>query len=124
MNALGPQRTSLDEALTHISSEDQVWVRLAAIQRDDAKWHLRLLELTSGAPPPSWKLMTWDYPWAMLTGRLETGRTVSEWIPIRSADRRFGSRGARHPTPRPGTLLAARPGRLQDHPTRQQSLLP
>jgi Schlafen, AlbA_2 len=80
VNAPSTQRTSLDEALTHISSEAQVWVRLAAIQRDDTKWHLRLLELTSGAPPPSWKLMTWDYPWAVLTGGLETGRTVSEWI--------------------------------------------
>lgn len=80
MTAPSTQRTSLDEALTHMSSEDQMWVRLAAIQRDDAKWHLRLLELTSGAPPPSWKPMTWDYPWAVLTGRLETGRAVSEWI--------------------------------------------
>ncbi len=80
MTAPKTQRTSLDEAIGHIAAETKIWVRVAAVRRDDDKWHARLVELTSGAPPPSWKPLTWDYPWALLTARVESGKAVGEWV--------------------------------------------
>lgn len=74
------ERTGSDEALEHISAEATIWVRLAAICREDDFWHARLVELTSGAPPPSWDSLAWEYPRALFTGFAESGDVVGEWL--------------------------------------------
>ena len=80
MTAPGGQSSSFDDVVGHVAAEAIVWVRLAAICRDDGIWRARLLELTSGAPPPSWSPEVWDYPWAVFTARREVGTGIGEWL--------------------------------------------
>jgi hypothetical protein len=81
MSAPTDKATSFDEAIRHIRAESAVWVRMAAVLRDDGKWYARLVELTTGSAPPSWTLMEWNYSRALFAAVLETGASVAEWLP-------------------------------------------
>ena len=65
--------------MAHIGAEPRVWARFAAIRRNEA-WHVRLLELTSGAAPPSWEARVWRYPWALFAATVQTGQAACEWL--------------------------------------------
>ena len=80
MSAPTTQRTSLDEAIGHVIAERRIWVRMAATLREDRNWYARLVELTSGAAPPSWQPMVWDYPSALLYAAIQRGSVVAEWL--------------------------------------------
>src|ERR1035437_223543 len=77
MSAPTDKATSFDEAIRHIRAESAVWVRMAAVLRDDGKWYARLVELTTGSAPPSWTLMEWNYSRALFAAVLETGASVA-----------------------------------------------
>ena len=77
MSAPRSQRTSFADAVALIAAESSVWVRVAAILRDEGTWDTRLLELTSGAAPPGWSPMAWDYPWALFAATQLTGEAVA-----------------------------------------------
>lgn len=72
--------TTFDEAIDCIATEPIAWVRIAAVRREDGTWHARLLELTSGASPPSWKLHEWRYPSVLFAAMKESGEAVGEWL--------------------------------------------
>ena len=78
MTAPTQETTTLDEALAHIAAEPVVWVRMAAIRQPDDSWHSHLLELTSGEPPPSWDVQTWEYPHALFVGTTLGGTAVAD----------------------------------------------
>jgi len=71
---------SCDEALQHIATESQIWLRLAAVRDDDGSWSARLVELTSGAPAPSWEPRTWEYPGALFHGQLDDGAAAADCL--------------------------------------------
>lgn len=80
MSAPTTRTTTLTEAIDHIAAEPDVWVRIAAVRHEDGTWHERLLELTSGAAPPSWEPREWEYQSALFAALVERGETVGEWL--------------------------------------------
>ena len=80
MNAPILQSTTLDEGIEHIVTEPNIWMRIAAILEDDGKWHAKLLELTSGAAPPSWEMQEWQYPRVLFAAMTHRGETVANWL--------------------------------------------
>lgn len=74
------QNTTLEEALQHISAEAKVWVRVAAVRQDDGTWNERLLELTSGAAPPSFEQRCWEYPAALFAAAVVSGAVAAGWL--------------------------------------------
>lgn len=72
--------TTLDEGIEHIVTEPSIWMRIAATLKDDGKWHAKLLELTSGAAPPSWEMQEWQYPRVLFAAMTHRGETVANWL--------------------------------------------
>ena len=62
-----------------LETEESVWVRLAA-DRSERGWVLRLLEVTTTEPPPSWKVVTWAYPSARFLASRRRGEMVAAWL--------------------------------------------
>jgi hypothetical protein len=89
MSAPKAESTTFDEGIDQISSEPVIWVRVAAAGKDHDQWNARLLELTSGAAPPSWRDQAWEYPSARFAAMTESGETVADWL--RSSKLPFGS---------------------------------
>jgi Putative DNA-binding domain len=83
-------RSELDETLALIEAEARVWVRIGASLQEDGKWYARLVELTSGAPPPGWKAREWLYPQVIFVASVLTGKAVAKWL--RSAQARVAGR--------------------------------
>ena len=79
-------RSELDETIALIEAEAKVWVRIGASFQEDGKWYARLVELTSGAPPPGWKAREWLYPQVFFVASVQTGKAVAKWL--RSAEAR------------------------------------
>lgn len=71
---------SIGDALNLLAAEEVVWARIAAVREDDSSQHARLVELTSGAPPPNWEGTEWDYPAATFLGVLDSGPTLVAWL--------------------------------------------
>jgi hypothetical protein len=93
MSAPRARTTTLEDAIGHIVAEAVVWVRVAAARQDDDMWQARLLELTSGAAPPSWEPHKWEYPGVLFATIEHTGEAVGEWLrggKIVVADREIG----------------------------------
>jgi len=80
MSAPTTRTTTFDEALAYIATEPIIWVRVAALRQEDDTWHARLLELTSGAVPPSWEPHEWEYPWVLFAAMTQSGEAVREWL--------------------------------------------
>jgi Putative DNA-binding domain len=80
MSAPRTRETSFEEALEHIAAEATVWVRAAAAVDYTGGWHVRLVEITSGAPAPSWQSRDWTYPAAIFSGFVANGQPVAEWL--------------------------------------------
>lgn len=80
MSAPTTPTTSVEETLDLIAAEETTWVRGAAIRQDDSSWQVRLLELTSGAPPPNWEAGSWEYTQVVFAAVAETGDTVAGWL--------------------------------------------
>ncbi len=72
--------TTFDEAIDRIAAEPITWLRVAAVRQEDHTWHARLLELTSGAVPPSWEPHEWDYPSVLFAGMTQGGEAIGEWL--------------------------------------------
>jgi Putative DNA-binding domain len=70
---------SLGELAERLERERCVWVRLVA-DRAEANWRLTAMEVTMGAPPPSWRRVRWCYPKAMLIAAAPAGKTVARWL--------------------------------------------
>ncbi len=88
--------TTFDEAIDRIAAEPITWARVAAVRQEDDTWHARLLELTSGAAPPSWEPHEWEYPAVLFAAMTQSGEAVGEWlrtckIPISSASGALGA---------------------------------
>lgn len=71
-------RTTLAEALSDLSDEPAVWVRVAAVVDDDGSWVARMLELTSGVAPPGWDRRRWEYREAVFVATVDSGEHVAE----------------------------------------------
>ncbi|MGO9180054.1 MAG: helix-turn-helix domain-containing protein [Candidatus Limnocylindrales bacterium] len=81
MGAPRAGQTTGEQAVELIAVEPTVYVRSAAVPGDeDGAWRLRLLELTSGAPPPGWDPAQWTYPKAVLAAATYTGEEVAAWL--------------------------------------------
>jgi hypothetical protein len=83
-------RSELDETIALIQAEAKVWVRIGASLQEDGKWYARLVELTSGAPPPGWTAREWLYPQVIFVASLRTGKAVAKWL--RCAEARVAGR--------------------------------
>lgn len=66
----------LSQLLARLEAERRVWVRAAVVQIDTA-WSIALLELTLGAPPPTWRRTQWRYPRAIFSSSTPKGTTVA-----------------------------------------------
>lgn len=86
MSAPVTPTTSLEDGIRHIAADDIVWVRVAAVRRDDGIWYARLVELTAGAAPPSWSESAWEYPWAVFVATTRSGAAVANWLATRTID--------------------------------------
>jgi hypothetical protein len=73
-------RSALDETLALIETEPKVWVRIGASVQEDGKWYARLVELTSGVPPPGWTAKEWLYPQVIFVASRRTGKAVAKWL--------------------------------------------
>lgn len=71
--------TTLSELAGALERESIVWVRLSAELVGDG-WTLRLLEVTSGEAPPTWREIDWRYPEFMFGALAVEGVTAATWI--------------------------------------------
>jgi hypothetical protein len=60
------------------ASKKPAWVRAAAARPDSETWLLHCVEVTVGAPPPSWNEVDWQYPVARLNASQTSTRDVAE----------------------------------------------
>ena len=67
------------EILDYIADQPAVWVRVAAVKVND-DWQQAILELTSGAPPTSWKLQEFIYDDALFLAAKRKGSVVARWL--------------------------------------------
>lgn len=67
------------KVLQRIGDWERVWIRLAAV-RQDGEWSQSLLELVSGAPPPSWTEQRWEYEDVVFTASEQKGNDVAAWL--------------------------------------------
>lgn len=81
---LAAGRTSLDDTLEIIASEETVWLRVAAAPNSQGVWRSRLVELVAGAPPPEWQPSVLDYPSACLAAISCPGRAVADALRSRA----------------------------------------
>ena len=86
-----------------LQEEKTVWVRLAA-DRSENGWLLRLLEITTGEPPPSWAPVRWTYPSALFAASARRGSTAATWL----RERKIGLRGATIPLNFHDTVICER----------------
>ena len=70
--------TEANGGLAYLRQEPVVWVRMAAVLRDDGRWHARLVELTTGAAPHGWTELAWRYPAVLLAASEMPGGSVEE----------------------------------------------
>jgi len=71
----------LEVLLGRVSQAQRTWVRAAATWHDfDSAWKLALLEVVTGAPPPTWVDECWDYEHAVLSTLGASGETVAGWF--------------------------------------------
>ena len=75
---------TLDETITLIGAQPQVWVRIGASLREDGKWYARLAEFTSGGAPAGWSVKEWAYPQALFAASIVSGEVLGQWL--RSAE--------------------------------------
>jgi hypothetical protein len=69
---------------SHLDAELAVWVRIAAT-RMDGDWVVRLLEVTTGEPPPGWEPLRWEYRDALFFAVRRKGTTPARWLRARRA---------------------------------------
>ena len=118
MKLLPDSQIPLADLLEHVASEPTVWVRVAAVAVN-GEWQQSLLELTSGAPPPSWKRMELRYEAAVLLATRRKGVTVASWLRRRRV--RFGGYSITLPELVSGTVQVRRldshaPGKFETLP--------
>jgi hypothetical protein len=77
MSAPTETQTPSADTLTHIQSEPVIWIRLAAVRREE-EWTASLLEMTSGGPPPDWEPREWEYPEVLLVAFQLNGAQAAE----------------------------------------------
>lgn len=46
----------------------------------DQPWKVKLLEVTTGEPPPAWETRCWEYPLALFAGYVGPGERVAEML--------------------------------------------
>lgn len=68
----------LDSLAETLEATPKIWVRMAASLEED--WLIRVLEVTTGEPPPAWKPRRWVYPNAILMSLTREGRQVAKWL--------------------------------------------
>jgi len=61
-------------------TEQKVWVRAAAARDLQGAWNLQFLEVTAGAPPPSWRPARWEYRDALLVSSEHPGADIAGWL--------------------------------------------
>jgi hypothetical protein len=88
---------TLDETLTLIAAQPQVWVRIGASLREDGKWYARLAEFTSGGAPVGWTPIEWSYPQALFAASLISGDALCQWV--RGAEASVAGKQVVLPTP-------------------------
>jgi len=71
--------TPLADAVDHIEGEGVVWVRGAAIQVEE-EWQARNVELITGAEPPAWQELVWDYPEVRFFALRVSGSEAAVWL--------------------------------------------
>ncbi len=69
----------MGELLEALAAERRVWVRVAA-SCPASEWELRLLEVATGAAPPTWRRRRWEYRRAIFLAMAPAGRTVAGWL--------------------------------------------
>lgn len=73
---------SIDELCQVLRREDELWIR--AVAAADAQvgdeWQIHFMEVTAGAPPPTWKEAEWSYTKAVLRSTCEPGEVVARWL--------------------------------------------
>lgn len=111
MSAPTSRSTTLDEGIEHIVAEPNIWLRIAAILGEDGMWRAKLLELTSGAIPPSWELHEWQYPWALFAAMTQNGEAVANWL--RAGDLTLGDRHVALPQTMSALIWERRQSRAQ-----------
>jgi hypothetical protein len=73
-------RVPIDQVLQSIALEPTIWMRFAAFWNegnDGAKWFPTAVELTSGAPPPSFNEGFWKYRAAVLSASTIAGEDAA-----------------------------------------------
>ncbi len=81
MTAPKTPETSIDDALACVAAEEVIWVRVAATQgQGNAGLEQTMLDLVSGAPPPSWEPLYWRYPSALFIASEQRGSVVARWL--------------------------------------------
>lgn len=72
----------IEDLQAALRNEEQVWVRTAAAvnPQADGTWQVHFMELTTGAPPPSWTEAYWEYKQAVLMAACESGDAVARWV--------------------------------------------
>ncbi len=73
------QESSWSELLEMISTDNTVWVRLAAIDHEN-EWVVHLLDLVAGDAPPSWAPTEWDYSKARFRSCAASATHVLKWF--------------------------------------------
>ena|ERR1700728_934884 len=85
MSAPAEGQTLREDTLVHIQAEPIMWVRLAAIRKED-QLVVALLEVTSGAAPPAWEVKEWEYPDVLFVALQLTGPQIAQALDERLLD--------------------------------------
>ncbi len=72
------------DRLERIRNAPAVWLRVAAVLRANGQWHARLVELTTGCPPPSWSALSWRYPKVLILAGKYPGAKIAVALGARS----------------------------------------
>lgn len=73
--------TSAADVVDRINRAGTAWVRVAAVRPDlDRPWKVKVLEVTTGEPPPAWEPRCWEYPLALFDGYVRPGERVAEML--------------------------------------------
>lgn len=71
---------SSTEVFDRIEGGGPAWVRVAAVRTPGEPWKAKLLEVTTGEPPPRWERESWTYPRALFDSSNPPGKRLAEML--------------------------------------------